>query len=199
MSNQASADLELDPRQRQLLEAAVRVFMRYGYRKTSMDEVARAAGLSRQGLYLHFATKEQLFAAALKHVFECSLADAQAQLDAADLSFEARLAGAFDAWVGRYVGIAGDSAADLAEASRTVGGNVGQEYEVRFAESLARAFRGSGLMAAYRPANINARQLADTLTATARGLKYSSQTREAFREAMTIAVRALCLPLRGAP
>ena len=46
-----------DPRRSRLLEAALGVFLRYGYKKTSMDEVARAADLSRQGLYLHFATK----------------------------------------------------------------------------------------------------------------------------------------------
>src|SRR5258708_23382447 len=50
-----------DARQAAVLEAAVGVFARYGYRKTSMDEVARAAGVSRQGLYLQFANKEELF------------------------------------------------------------------------------------------------------------------------------------------
>ncbi len=45
-----------DARQAAVLEAAVGVFARYGYRKTSMDEVARAAGVSRQGLYLQFAS-----------------------------------------------------------------------------------------------------------------------------------------------
>ena len=46
---------ETDTRQEAVLEAAVGVFARYGFRKTSMDEVARAAGVSRQGLYLQFA------------------------------------------------------------------------------------------------------------------------------------------------
>jgi AcrR family transcriptional regulator len=49
-----------DSRRRALLDAALAVFSRYGYQKTSMDEVARSAQLSRQGLYLHFATKEEL-------------------------------------------------------------------------------------------------------------------------------------------
>src|SRR5258708_36742368 len=46
-----------------ILEAATPVFLRYGYKKTSMDDLARAAGLSRQGLYLHFENKEALFKA----------------------------------------------------------------------------------------------------------------------------------------
>jgi AcrR family transcriptional regulator len=33
-----------------------------------MDELAAGAGLSRPGLYFHFATKEQLFTAALERM-----------------------------------------------------------------------------------------------------------------------------------
>ena len=57
-----------------VLEAAVGVFARYGYRKTSMDDVARAAGVSRQGLYLSFANKEELFRRALEHSLSDQLA-----------------------------------------------------------------------------------------------------------------------------
>jgi AcrR family transcriptional regulator len=46
------------------LAAAATVFLRFGYRKTAMEDIARAAGMSRQGLYLHYATKEELFRAA---------------------------------------------------------------------------------------------------------------------------------------
>jgi len=54
-------------------------------------------------------------------------------------------------------------------------------------------------MGAYKASGLTARQLAETLYATARGLKYASPTREAFVEKMTVAVRALCMPLREAP
>ena len=41
--------------------AATAIFLRYGFKKTSMDDVAQAAGVSRQGLYLYFDTKDFLF------------------------------------------------------------------------------------------------------------------------------------------
>jgi AcrR family transcriptional regulator len=50
-----------EQKQRALLDAAIGVFARFGYRKTSMDDIARAAGVSRQGLYLLFSNKEELF------------------------------------------------------------------------------------------------------------------------------------------
>ena len=69
-----------DTRQLAVLDAAVGVFARYGYRKASMDEVARAAGMSRQGLYLQFANKEELFRKALKHSLNSQLTAAVAAL-----------------------------------------------------------------------------------------------------------------------
>ena len=41
---------EDDVRRRRILEAAIATFLRYGYRKTSMDAVARAADISRQAM-----------------------------------------------------------------------------------------------------------------------------------------------------
>jgi AcrR family transcriptional regulator len=193
-----AADGEEGGRRRALLEAAVTVFMRYGYRKTSMEEVARAAQVSRQGLYLHFAAKEDLFRAAVKHALEGSLQSAIQAVRDPQLPLEQKLVRAFDAWMGRYVGMLGTGAADLAEATGTLIGPLYSEHESQFAELVARVIAASGLAAAYRPAGLTARQLADTLYATARGLKHSSPSREAFGRSMTLAVRALCLPVRDA-
>jgi len=49
-----------------------------------------------------------------------------------------------------------------------------------------------------KPAGVTGQKLAETLYASARGLKYGAATREAFVEGMTIAVRVMCLPLRKA-
>jgi AcrR family transcriptional regulator len=80
-----------DARQLALLDAAVGVFARYGFRKTSMEEVARAAGVSRQGLYLQFANKEELFRKALEHSLNNQLIAAEAALSRQQESLEQRL------------------------------------------------------------------------------------------------------------
>lgn len=44
-----------------ILDSATEVFLRNGYRGTSMDEVAALAGVSKQTIYKHFGDKERLF------------------------------------------------------------------------------------------------------------------------------------------
>jgi len=53
----------------QVLSAAKTVFLRDGYEPTSMDAVAREAGVSKATLYAHFSGKEKLFAAVV--ALEC--------------------------------------------------------------------------------------------------------------------------------
>lgn len=56
-----------DSRLRDLLEAATRVFIAQGYRRTQMADVAAAAGLAKGTVYLAFESKQALFHAALLH------------------------------------------------------------------------------------------------------------------------------------
>jgi AcrR family transcriptional regulator len=49
-------------KQRAILDAAATLFLRNGYRGTSMDEIAALASVSKQTVYKHFADKESLFA-----------------------------------------------------------------------------------------------------------------------------------------
>jgi len=52
---------EREERKRQIMEAALQVFSRKGYEKTSMDEIAEKAELSKGVLYYYFHNKEDLF------------------------------------------------------------------------------------------------------------------------------------------
>ncbi|MEM1168982.1 MAG: TetR/AcrR family transcriptional regulator [Cyanobacteria bacterium P01_H01_bin.35] len=52
----------------QILRGAIPEFLKNGYTRTSMDKVAKAAGVSKQTLYSHFTDKEGLFAALVKRM-----------------------------------------------------------------------------------------------------------------------------------
>lgn len=69
-----------------------------------MDEVVRAARISRPGLYFQFESKETLFQVAVTRALEQDLAAAGRILGDAGRPLRERLAGAIDHWAGRYVG-----------------------------------------------------------------------------------------------
>jgi AcrR family transcriptional regulator len=54
-----------DGRREQILRAAATVIIRQGYDKTTMSDIADAAGVSRGTVYLYFRGKEELFEALL--------------------------------------------------------------------------------------------------------------------------------------
>jgi TetR/AcrR family acrAB operon transcriptional repressor len=63
----------MGPRTR-ILDAAMLVFRRHGFRRSSIEQAAEAAGLTRQALYHHFESKEALFRAVIERLHEEALA-----------------------------------------------------------------------------------------------------------------------------
>jgi TetR/AcrR family transcriptional regulator, fatty acid metabolism regulator protein len=63
--NQSSGQERSRDRQRRILDAALSVFSRRGYREASVDEIAEAAETSKGGVYFHFPGKQVLFRALL--------------------------------------------------------------------------------------------------------------------------------------
>ncbi len=62
-------------REIRILAAAGRNIIHFGYNKTTIDDIAREAGVSKGAIYLHWKSKEELFAALLIHEMELLLDD----------------------------------------------------------------------------------------------------------------------------
>ncbi len=93
------------------------IFARYGYRRASMDQVAEAAGLTRQAVYHHFQNKEALFRAAVEALHDGALeaaVDAGATAEQAGKSLAEVLALQIDAKT-RYVIESMDETAHMEE------------------------------------------------------------------------------------
>ena len=45
----------------QIVEAARKLFTKYGYKKVSMDEIAKEAGVTKKTVYAYFKDKDELF------------------------------------------------------------------------------------------------------------------------------------------
>jgi AcrR family transcriptional regulator len=175
-----------------ILDAARAVFLRYGFKKTSMDDLARAAGLSRQGLYLHYRTKEELFRAAVQHLIEATRAAGKAAL-AGDDDIEARLLAAFEAVHGLSIGqFAPEHMAELLATTLQIVGPVYAEYEAGFVADVARALRGAGVAARWKDVGVSAQDLAEHLHDASYGIKHRVATPAEYRDHMRVAVRVVC-------
>ena len=73
----------MKPRDR-ILDAAMAVFRRHGFRRSSIEQAAEAAGLTRQALYHHFKSKEALFRAVIERLHDGALAAEIAAANAAE-------------------------------------------------------------------------------------------------------------------
>lgn len=83
----------------QIAEAALRRFSRYGFKRSSMDDVAREAGLAKATLYLHFKGKDDVFRAMLALIGR-RVEDRCRAVVATPGPFPARLAALLDAHYG---------------------------------------------------------------------------------------------------
>src|SRR2546428_9288337 len=55
-----------EPSRKQLMAAAIDSFARLGYQGTSIDRIARDAGVTKGAVYYHFRDKEELLFEAVK-------------------------------------------------------------------------------------------------------------------------------------
>lgn len=53
-------------RANRILDAATALILRWGYNKTTIDDIARQAGVAKGTIYLHWKTREELFVALIK-------------------------------------------------------------------------------------------------------------------------------------
>ncbi|MFY2563448.1 TetR/AcrR family transcriptional regulator [Corallococcus terminator] len=66
-----------------ILKAAGEVFARFGFKKASVEDIAKRAGVGKGSIYLHFESKEALFEAIVRQSHEMSLAELKASVQRA--------------------------------------------------------------------------------------------------------------------
>ena len=64
----------LTPTREAILDATDRLLGRLGYQKTTIDDLAREAGVARRTVYLHFPSKEEIFLCSIDRVVDRLLA-----------------------------------------------------------------------------------------------------------------------------
>src|SRR6202011_3033074 len=178
------------PQREAILVAATAIFLRYGFKKTSMDDVARAAGVSRQGLYLYFDTKDLLFSESLQHLMSRLISNARVAAEDGNLSLRERLLGTVaPVHCTAFHSASRDDALDLLQSAQSAAGALLVQSERDLMGIAAALLTEAGVADRCEQAGVTVAELSEQLLMSAKGIKASVDTLAAYRERMLIAIR----------
>jgi len=175
--------------------AGLRLFTQYGYRKTSIDDIAQAAQVAKRTVYLHFENKAAVFLAILEYLGDqvrqrCVVAES-AGGTAVD-----RLAGLLDAYFGMAFELFSKSEhmPELEETfsnlARARIGDLNTEYEDRLARFLL-SLRRTGAIGR-PPPGLSVEQIVHILMRTAQATKHDPEL-QGDRKALERQLRELAI------
>jgi AcrR family transcriptional regulator len=181
-------------RREAILDAALRIFGQYGYRRTSMDDIAREAEVAKGTIYLSFASKDEVFQALAQRLAEQMLAGAQAARHRPGTTAD-RLVAMHAAWFGSYAETIDRSphAFELLDAKHRLSADLvaetGARYKRLISEVLTEAVEGGELD--LESASLTPDTAADLLIASARGLHSSAASPAVYRSYLDALVRVM--------
>lgn len=167
-------------RQDSILDAAFHAFAIYGFRRTTMDDIARGAGLSRSALYLHYRNKDDIFRTLAQHYFRDALAAMETALLAPGQTPEQALFAAFLAKDGKFMDVVLGTphGGELLDAGMSLTKDLADQAEAEKIALLTRWLRDLPMAEGIGAPEAVAR----TIIVSAMGLKYPGQTLEGYRQ-----------------
>jgi AcrR family transcriptional regulator len=177
-----------------IIAAAKQVFLRYGYRRVTMGDLAEAAKMSRPALYLVFPSKEDVLTAVVTRLFEETLDEIRRGLDRFSTPKE-KLTFVFDTWCVRGYEMvqASPDAKDLLESSYQFATEVTTKAAAEFVAVLAEIMEP--LVKKQSRVNLSPVQIAQMLAGAMLGLKgiakNAKQLRELLADLITVVLASL--------
>lgn len=181
-----------------VLEAALTLFSRYGFKRTSMADIAREAGVARATLYARFADKRAVFEALASAVVDAALAAAEAAWRD-DVGLAANLEATI---LGKDLGFfrllrATPHGAELFDLDADLARAEAGRLDAGFTALLVRRAEGAQCAGADLRALGGAEEFAAFLSVTASGVKYETRTEDEYRNAIRRLARVTAAAVRG--
>jgi AcrR family transcriptional regulator len=175
--------------------AGLRLFTQYGYRKTSVDDIAQAAQVAKRTVYLHFENKAAVFLAILEYLGDQVRQRCAAAENAGGPGVD-RLAGLLDAYFGMAFELFSKSEHmpelkdTFSKLARSRIGELNAEYESRLARFLRSLQRESEIGGP--PQGLSLEQTVHILMRTAEAAKHDPEL-QGDRKALDRRLRELAI------
>ncbi len=170
-----------DPKQQAILASALEAFATYGFRKTSMDDIAKGAGMSRPAVYLHYKNKEAIVRS-LTQAHYADKIDNVARALSDDGSVSERLSRAID---GQIKGLAeiltSPHGREMLDTSKSTAADILAEGEAEMTALYADWLQREDNAGRVRLPN-GPEETAKTITATLMGVKMTASSAEEFEQ-----------------
>lgn len=182
----------VDPKRARILDGAMKVFLAYGFTRTTMDDIARASEVSRPALYLLFRNKTDIYRALAADFVDEALAHARAAL-AEEGALVQRLERAIECAMQRLLEVEDSPhGAEIMDMKNSLAGDIVAAGRagmgVLVEEAIAAEARRAGVGLAER--GLSARMLSDLLLDAIDGMKMRALPREE-QQAATLSYIAL--------
>lgn len=160
---------EAPDRRSRILDGARSAFMRFGFERSSIADIATGAGVSRTAVYHYFPGKEDVLAAVVEE-FNATILKAAAELVDKSQSLEEALKGLLEAKYGRTLMLMAQSphGVELVDATHRLTGPANRAADAAFHALVVGALTQHGQAR-------EADEVADTLIAAAKGLMRSGE------------------------
>jgi AcrR family transcriptional regulator len=194
---------EHDTKRERAIKAARECFTLYGFKRTTMDDIAQKALISRPALYLLFPNKEALFRTLSEQLHNAALVRAEAALRAEGTLVE-RLVAAFEGRDLEFIELVEHSAhgVELVDLKHAIAADIAEEAENSFQALLAEALHQAELRGeiAFDRIGIDAPQCAELLILAVSGVKRPPCSLAPYRQRLPPLIRVFCAALstRGA-
>ena len=181
--------------------AALAEFTAFGYRRASIESIARRAQVSRATVYTHCSGKDELFRALVSGLHEEHLAAMQTIADAPELDVKSRITRLLQARFLRFVELTSSSphAAELYDRHGALCGDIAQDAHRRAEQLIATVLRraiNAGEIDLSR-AGLTIAQLAGVLSDCAFGAKGEDPSRTTPSEFTARLSRSVAVIIAG--
>ena len=183
-----------------VLRAAMARFSAYGYKRTSMEDIASEAKVSRPTLYSYFKNKQAILRAVSEGIHTSVMANVELALDA-DEPLESRLFNAFWAWSEPFVGILFDSrhGAELIGANSAIAADLSADAKDEFhrlvVKTLTKAKKKGEIDLA--DLEVTLADVADFLIFSLNGLSAGDTDIDTYKQRIQTLVRVFLLASRS--